>query len=237
MVFSHDIAIAIYDNAWMAQNKKAATPQTGDIPVDAYSYGEIHFPLAMDEMLGAIIKQTKHTQLIPPRVIITAPFKNEVQRTAYKESAIKGGAREVLLLERPMAVSIGQEGDITKAGKRLYILWEPGQVEVALLDDHKVAASLRIDAERSFATGEKTIPPQPNALSDHALTQLEAFITKHVPSTGQVYLWSPQTPPGTATDMLARAAPTLQVVPTPALLEGAMHVLRDLSFFLKGAKR
>ena len=53
-------------------------------------------------------KVSKNPKMIPPRVVVGVPSGiKEVERRAVKESAIHAGAREVLILQEPMAAAIG----------------------------------------------------------------------------------------------------------------------------------
>ena len=55
-----------------------------------------------------INKVCRNHRFVPPRVVIAVPSGiTEVERRAVKESAIHAGAREVLLLQEPMAAAIG----------------------------------------------------------------------------------------------------------------------------------
>ena len=55
-----------------------------------------------------ISKVSKSMHLVPPRVIIAVPSGiTEVEKRAVKEAAIHAGARDVLLIQEPMAAAIG----------------------------------------------------------------------------------------------------------------------------------
>ena len=52
-------------------------------------------------------KVQKNRKIVPPRVVIAVPSGiTEVERRAVKESA-NAGARDVVLIEEPMAAAIG----------------------------------------------------------------------------------------------------------------------------------
>ncbi len=56
----------------------------------------------------ARVKTPKHKFVLPPRVIIAVPSGiTNVERRAVKETALKAGARQVLIIEEPMAAAIG----------------------------------------------------------------------------------------------------------------------------------
>ncbi|MCY4322041.1 MAG: rod shape-determining protein, partial [Bdellovibrionaceae bacterium] len=59
---------------------------------------------------------TPSRRLIRPRIIICVPFGiTQVEKKAVKESAYSAGAREVYLIEEPMAAAIGAGLPITEA--------------------------------------------------------------------------------------------------------------------------
>jgi rod shape-determining protein MreB len=61
-----------------------------------------------EAMLRYFIEKVDKRKLVPPRVVIAVPSGiTAVEKRAVKDSAIKAGAREVLLLGEPMAASIG----------------------------------------------------------------------------------------------------------------------------------
>ncbi|MCM8767405.1 MAG: rod shape-determining protein [Candidatus Omnitrophica bacterium] len=66
---------------------------------------------ACEEMLRYFIlkvKTPKHKFVLPPRIVISVPSGiTSVERRAVKETALKAGARMVLLVEEPMAAAIG----------------------------------------------------------------------------------------------------------------------------------
>ncbi|MCM8784751.1 MAG: rod shape-determining protein [Candidatus Omnitrophica bacterium] len=66
---------------------------------------------ACEEMLRYFIlkvKTPKHRFVLPPRIVISVPSGiTNVERRAVRETALKAGARMVLLVEEPMAAAIG----------------------------------------------------------------------------------------------------------------------------------
>ena len=61
-----------------------------------------------EAMLRYFIEKVDKRKLVPPRVVIAVPSGiTAVEKRAVKDSAIRAGAREVLLLGEPMAASIG----------------------------------------------------------------------------------------------------------------------------------
>ena len=72
--------------------------------------------------------------LVKPRIIICVPFGiTEVEKRAVKESAEGAGAREVYLIEEPMAAAIGAGLPITEASGNMVVDIGGGTTEVAVL--------------------------------------------------------------------------------------------------------
>ena len=69
-----------------------------------------------------------------PRIIICVPFGiTEVEKRAVKESAEGAGAREVFLIEEPMAAAIGAGLPITEASGNMVVDIGGGTTEVAVI--------------------------------------------------------------------------------------------------------
>ena len=61
-----------------------------------------------EAMLRYFIEKVDKRKLVPPRVVVAVPSGiTAVEKRAVKDSAIRAGAREVLLLGEPMAAAIG----------------------------------------------------------------------------------------------------------------------------------
>ena len=72
--------------------------------------------------------------LVKPRIIICVPFGiTEVEKRAVKESAEGAGAREVYLIEEPMAAAIGAGLPITEASGNMVVDIGGGTTEVAVM--------------------------------------------------------------------------------------------------------
>ncbi|WP_434046862.1 MULTISPECIES: rod shape-determining protein [Sorangium] len=77
-----------------------------------------------------------HTRrtLVKPRIIICVPFGiTEVEKRAVKESAEGAGAREVYLIEEPMAAAIGAGLPITEPSGNMVVDIGGGTTEVAVI--------------------------------------------------------------------------------------------------------
>jgi len=79
-------------------------------------------------------KVQKNKIAIAPRVVIAVPSGiTEVERRAVKESAINAGARDVILIEEPMAAAIGVGLPIQEPTANMIVDIGGGTTEVALI--------------------------------------------------------------------------------------------------------
>jgi len=86
-----------------------------------------------------------------PRVIIGIPYGvTEVEKKAVKDAAKNAGAREVFLIEEPMAAAIGARLPVQEAGGNFIIDIGGGTTEVAVisLGGVVIAKSLRVAGDR-----------------------------------------------------------------------------------------
>lgn len=91
------------------------------------------------EVTGAMLRYfidraTKKKSLLRPRIIICVPYGiTEVERRAVRESAEAAGAREVYLIEEPMAAAIGAGLPITEPSGNMVVDIGGGTTEVAVI--------------------------------------------------------------------------------------------------------
>ena len=89
--------------------------------------------------------------LIRPKVVIGVPFGiTEVEKRAVKESARSAGAREVYLIEEPIAAAIGAGLPITEPSGNMIVDIGGGTTEVAVisLSDIVYSRSVRLGGDR-----------------------------------------------------------------------------------------
>lgn len=81
-----------------------------------------------------IQKSMTGSKIVKPRIIICIPFGiTQVEKRAVKESAEQAGAREVYLIEEPMAAAIGAGLPITEATGSMIVDIGGGTTEVAII--------------------------------------------------------------------------------------------------------
>jgi rod shape-determining protein MreB len=87
-----------------------------------------------ESMLRHFITKVHNRKWVRPRVVIAVPSGiTEVERRAVKESAAHAGAREVYLIEEPMAAAIGVGLPVQDAAGNMIIDIGGGTTEVALI--------------------------------------------------------------------------------------------------------
>ena len=88
-----------------------------------------------EAMLRYFISRANNKRtLVKPRIIICVPFGiTEVEKRAVKESAEGAGAREVYLIEEPMAAAIGAGLPITEPSGNMVVDIGGGTTEVAVI--------------------------------------------------------------------------------------------------------
>ena len=88
-----------------------------------------------EEMLRYFIRKVHNRKtLVRPRIVICVPSGiTQVEKRAVKESAESAGAREVYLIEEPMAAAIGAGLPITEASGNMIVDIGGGTTEVAVI--------------------------------------------------------------------------------------------------------
>jgi rod shape-determining protein MreB len=106
-----------------------------------------------EKMLQHCIKKGHASSFVPPspRVLICVPcMATEVEKRAIKESAYSAGAREVFLIEEPMAAAIGAGLPVEEAVGSMVVDIGGGTTEIAILSLNGVvfSDSVRIGGDR-----------------------------------------------------------------------------------------
>ncbi|MEA1920918.1 MAG: rod shape-determining protein [Campylobacterota bacterium] len=88
-----------------------------------------------EKMIRKFIEKAHgRTALISPRIIICVPYGlTQVERKAVRESALSAGAREVFLIEEPMAAAIGAGVDIREPQGNLVVDIGGGTTEIGVV--------------------------------------------------------------------------------------------------------
>lgn len=91
------------------------------------------------------VHQDKFSIFPRPRVVIGIPYGvTEVERRAVEEAALNAGAREVFLIEEPIAAAIGAKLPIQDAGGTMIVDIGGGTTEVAVISLGGIVASRSI---------------------------------------------------------------------------------------------
>ncbi|WP_038246600.1 rod shape-determining protein [Ghiorsea bivora] len=88
-----------------------------------------------EEMLKQFIRKVhKRSWGIAPRIVICVPYgSTPVERRAIRESALSAGARQVFLIEEPMAAAIGADLPVTEANGSMVVDIGGGTAEIAVI--------------------------------------------------------------------------------------------------------
>jgi rod shape-determining protein MreB and related proteins len=88
-----------------------------------------------EKMLGYFIRRVhRRRALVRPRIVIGVPSGiTQVEKRAVRDSAMQAGAREVYLIEEPMAAAIGAGMPITEPGGNMIVDIGGGTTEVAVI--------------------------------------------------------------------------------------------------------
>ena len=106
-----------------------------------------------EKMLQYFIKKVHDTGFFPPapRVLVCVPCKStQVERRAIQDSAYGAGARDVYLIEEPMAAAIGAGLPVEEARGSMVVDIGGGTTEIALISLNGVvySESVRIGGDR-----------------------------------------------------------------------------------------
>jgi rod shape-determining protein MreB len=106
-----------------------------------------------EKMLQYFISKVHENSLLKPspRVLVCVPCKStQVERRAIKESAQGAGAREVFIIEEPMAAAIGAGLPVAEASGSMVIDIGGGTTEIAIISLNGIVTSesIRVGGDR-----------------------------------------------------------------------------------------
>ncbi|MDA9007432.1 rod shape-determining protein [Litoricola sp.] len=106
-----------------------------------------------EKMLQLFISKVHENSIIrpSPRVLVCVPAQStQVERRAIKESALGAGAREVYLIEEPMAAALGADLPVDDASGSMVVDVGGGTTEIAIISLNGVvfSESVRIGGDR-----------------------------------------------------------------------------------------
>jgi rod shape-determining protein MreB len=106
-----------------------------------------------EKMLQHFIKKAHENRFMPPhpRVLVCVPCgSTQVERRAIKESAMGAGARDVFLIQEPMAAAIGAGLPVSEATGSMVLDIGGGTTEVAVISLNGIvySESVRIGGDR-----------------------------------------------------------------------------------------
>ena len=106
-----------------------------------------------EKMLQAFISRAHENTLIrpSPRVLVCVPCKStQVERRAIRESAYGAGARDVRLIEEPMAAAIGAGMKVDEASGSMVVDIGGGTTEIAIISLNGIvySESVRVGGDR-----------------------------------------------------------------------------------------
>ena len=109
--------------------------------------------LVTEKMLQAFIARAHENTLVrpSPRVLVCVPCKStQVERRAIRESAYGAGARDVRLIEEPMAAAIGAGMKVEEASGSMVVDIGGGTTEIAIISLSGIvySESVRIGGDR-----------------------------------------------------------------------------------------
>ncbi len=129
-----------------------------------------------EAMLRHFIRKVHHRRtLIRPRIIVSVPSGiTQVEKRAVRESAESAGAREVYLIEEPMAAAIGAGLPITEPTSNMVVDIGGGTTEVAVISLAGIvyAKSVRVGGDKMDEAILQHIKRQHNLLIGERTAEL-----------------------------------------------------------------
>tara|TARA_B100000029_G_scaffold37174_1_gene34974 strand:- start:925 stop:1953 length:1029 start_codon:yes stop_codon:yes gene_type:complete len=98
-----------------------------------------------EAMLRYFIQKVHHRKIVAPRVVVAVPSGiNEVERRAVKDSVTHAGAREVHLIEQPMAAAIGAGLPVEEPAANMVVDIGGGTSEIAIISLAGIVESISL---------------------------------------------------------------------------------------------
>ena len=146
-----------------------------------------------EEMLRHLIKKVQDRRtLVKPRIIICVPHGiTEVEKRAVRESAESAGAREVYLVEEPMAAAIGAGLPVTEACGSMILDIGGGTTEVAIISLKGIvySRSVRVGGDKFDEAISNFVRRRHNVLiGDRTAEQIKISIGNAYPSDENLQL-------------------------------------------------
>jgi rod shape-determining protein MreB len=133
------VAISQRDNSLLAVGEEAnamlgRAPGSIDV-LRPLRHGVIADFDVAERMLNYFIRKVHHRRsLVHPRIVLTVPSEiTQVEKRAVRDSARAAGAREVYLIEEPMAAALGAGLPIEAPGAHMIVDLGGGTTEVAIM--------------------------------------------------------------------------------------------------------
>ena len=143
-----------------------------------------------EAMLRHFIRQVhKRRTLIRPRIIISVPSGiTQVEKRAVRESAESAGAREVYLIEEPMAAAIGAGLPITEPTSNMVVDIGGGTTEVAVISLAGIvfSKSVRVGGDKMDEAILQHIKRQHNLLIGERTSEMIKTTIGNASPTGEL---------------------------------------------------
>ena len=146
-----------------------------------------------EEMLRHLIRKVHNRRtLVRPRIIICVPHGiTEVEKRAVRESAESAGAREVYLIEEPMAAAIGAGLPITEACGSMILDIGGGTTEIAIISLKGIvySRSVRVGGDKMDEAIANFVRRRHNVLiGDRTAEQIKIAIGNAFPSNEELHV-------------------------------------------------
>lgn len=144
-----------------------------------------------EEMLRHLIRKVHNRRaLVRPRIIICVPHGvTEVEKRAVRESAESAGAREVYLIEEPMAAAIGAGLPVTEACASMILDIGGGTTEIAIISLRGIvySKSVRVGGDKMDEAISSYVRRKHNVLiGERTAEQIKVTLGNALPSSKNI---------------------------------------------------